>query len=160
MPAPTSLPNTPPVTVRLVTADDLPETHRMMIALGAEAGDSVSITPRRLALIALHGPAARLLVAHRPDSPQRHPVGYALMLVGRNMVTGTAWGIVEQLYVQTPDRGRGIGRALLVAARDEAMRLGCDGVTVSSRPVQDGSALGYRALGLEMDPAEPRFAAE
>ena len=39
----------------------------------------MTITPRVLARIALDGPAARLLVAHRPDSPQRHPVGYALM---------------------------------------------------------------------------------
>ena len=160
MPDLNPLPKTPPVTVRLATADDLPEVHRMLIALGAQAGERVTITPRVLARIALDGPAARLLVAHRHDSPQRHPVGYALMLVGRNMVTGTGWGFVEQLYVQEPDRKRGIGRALLAAARDAAGRAGCEGVTVSSRPVQDGSALGYRALGLDMDRPEPRFAAE
>ena len=38
---------------------------------------------------------------------------YALMLMGRNMVAGTDWGFVEQLYVQEPDRKRGIGRELL-----------------------------------------------
>jgi GNAT superfamily N-acetyltransferase len=160
MPDPNHLSNNPPVAVRRAVADDLPEVHRMLIALGAQSGERVTITPRVLARIALDGPATRLLVAHRRDSPQRHPVGYALMLVGRNMVTGTGWGFVEQVYVQQPDRGRGIGRALLAAARDEAGRAGCSGVTVSSRPVQDGSALGYRALGLEMDAPEPRFAAE
>ena len=147
--------STTPVTVRLARAEDLPEVHRMLIAL---SGAAARITPPLLARIALEGRAARLLVAHREDSPQRHPVGYALMLVGRNMVAGAEWGVVEQLYVQEPDRRRGIGRALLAAARDEAAKAGCAGVTVSSRPATDGSALTWRALG--MDRLEPRFAAE
>lgn len=150
---------TPTVTVRLAQAEDLPETHRMLIALAAQTGQPATITPRILARIALEGPAARLLVAHRTDSPQRHPVGFALMLVGRNMVAGTDWGVVEQLYVQEPDRKRGIGRALLAAARDIAERAGCAGVTVSSRPETYGPALSWRALGMDLS-EEPRFAAE
>lgn len=145
---------TPSVTTRLARAEDLPEVHRMLIAL---SGSAARITPPVLARIALEGRAARLLVAHRVDSPQRHPVGFALMLVGRNMVAGADWGVVEQLYVQVPDRGRGIGRALLAAAREEAAKAGCAGVTVSSRPETDGSALSWRALGLDQ---EPQFAAE
>lgn len=145
----------PTVTTRLATPDDLPEVHRMLIAL---TGQTARITPPLLARIALEGPAARLIVAHRTDSPQRHPVGFALMLMGRNMVAGAEWGFVEQLYVQEPDRGRGIGRALLAAAREMALEAGCEGVTVSSRPETDGSALVWRALG--MDALEPRFAAE
>lgn len=148
----------PTVTTRLATEADLPETHRMLIALAAQAGRPTTITPRVLARIALEGPAARLLVAHRRDSPQRHPVGFALMLVERNMVAGAEWGFVEQLYVQEPDRGRGIGRALLAAARELAAGAGCEGVTVSSTPETDGSALVWRALGV--DALEPRFAAE
>jgi len=149
---------TPPVTVRLATPADLPEVHRMLIALAAQSGLPTAITPPVLARIALEGRAARLLVAHRTDSPQRHPVGFALMLVGRNMVAGADWGVVEQLYVQEPDRRRGIARALLAAAREEAAKAGCQGMTVSSRPDSDGSALAWRARG--MDLAAPRFAAE
>jgi GNAT superfamily N-acetyltransferase len=151
---------TSPVTVRLARAEDLPEVHRMLIALAARHGDAATITPRVLNRIALEGRAARLVVALRADSPQRHPVGYALMLVGRNMVAGADWGFVEQLYVQEPDRKRGIGRALLAAARDAAGQAGCEGVTVSSRPETDGSALAWRALGLDLSDPEPRFAAE
>ena len=154
MPTPTPAPT---VTVRLATPDDLPETHRMLIALAAQTGTPVRITPPILARIALEGRAARLLVAHRTDSPQRHPVGFALLLVGRNMVAGADWGFVEQLYVQEPDRKRGIGRALLTAAREMAAKAGCDGVTVSSTPETDGSALTWRALAPDQ---EPRFAAE
>ncbi len=152
--------STPTVTVRLATEADLPETHRMLIALAAQSGLPTAITPPVLARIALEGRAARLLVAHRTDSPQRHPVGYVLLLMGRNMVAGADWGVVEQLFVQEPDRKRGIGQALLAAARDQATRAGCEGVTVSTRPETAGSALAWRALGLDMPEAEPRFAAE
>jgi GNAT superfamily N-acetyltransferase len=148
-----------PLTTRLALPDDLPEVHRMLIALAAQTGAAALITPPVLARIALEGRAARLLVAHRSDSPQRHPVGYALMLVGRNMVAGADWGFVEQVYVQEPDRGRGIGRTLLAAARELAGQAGCQGVTVSSRPETDGSALAWRALGVDLS-EEPRFAAE
>ena len=148
-----------PVTIRLATPEDLPEVHRMLIALAAQAGVAARITPPVLARIALEGRAARLLVAHRTDSPQRHPVGFALMLVGRNMVAGAEWGFVEQLYVQDPDRKRGIGRALLAAAREMAAKAGCEGVTVSTKPETDGSALAWRALGVDLS-EEPRFAAE
>jgi GNAT superfamily N-acetyltransferase len=133
------------VTIRPARAEDLPEVHRMLIALAAQAGEAATITPRMLESIALQGRAARLLVAVRPDSPQRHPVGYALMLVSRNMVAGAPWGFVEQLYVQVPDRGRGIARALIAAARAEAVRSGCEGVTVATRPDCDGAALVFRA---------------
>ena len=155
-----STPNTSPVTVRAATPDDLPEVHRMLIALAAQHGVAATVTPRVLARIALEGRAARLLVALRPDSPQRHPVGFALLLVGRNMVAAADWGVVEQLYVQEPDRGRGIARALLAAVRALAAQDGCQGVTVSSRPETAGSALAWRALGLDLVEPEPRFAAE
>lgn len=148
---------TPNVTVRLATPDDLPETHRMIIALTAQFGGAATITPPMLARI-VEGRASRVLVAHLTDSPQRHPVGFALLLVGRNMVAGAEWGFVEQLYVQEPDRKRGIGRALLTAARETAAKAGCQGMTVSSKPETDGSALAWRALGV--DSLEPRFAAE
>ena len=155
-----STPNTSPVTTRLATPEDLPEVHRMLIALAAQAGAPATITPRVLSRIALEGRAARLLVALRPDSPQRHPVGYVLLLMGRNMVAGADWGVIEQVYVQEPDRRRGIGRALVAAARDEAAKAGCEGVTVSSRPETGGPALAWRAQGLDLPDPEPRYAAE
>lgn len=131
----------------------------MLIALTAQSGETATITPRLLDRIALRGPSARLLVAVRPDSPQRHPVGYALMLVNRNMVAGANWGFVEQLYVQTPDRRRGIAKALLSAAREEAVRAGCGGVTVATRPEVDGAALVFRASGLWELAGAPEYAA-
>jgi GNAT superfamily N-acetyltransferase len=135
-----------PALIRHAVAEDLPEVHRMLIALAARHGLPVTITPAVLGRIA-RGQAARILVAFRQDSPQRHPAGYALVLLERNMIAGADWGFVEQLYVQTPDRGRGIGRALLAAAKAEAVAAGCAGQTVSTRPVMDGATLAFRAVG-------------
>jgi GNAT superfamily N-acetyltransferase len=148
-----------PLILRPAVAEDLPEVHRMMTALALEHGEVATITPRLIERIALQGRAARLMVALRPDSPQRHPVGFALMLVGRNMVAGASWGFVEQVYVQQPDRKRGIARALIEAARAEAMAAGCEGVTVATRPDVDGAALVFRASGLWDAIEEPDYAA-
>lgn len=138
--------------IRPAMAEDLPEVHRMLIALAARHGLSATITPAVLARIA-RGRAARILVAFREDSPQRHPVGFALVLLERNMIAGADWGFVEQLYVQAPDRGRGIGRRLLAAAKAEAAAAGCAGVTLRTRPDIDGATLAFRALGaLERQP--------
>jgi GNAT superfamily N-acetyltransferase len=149
-----------PATIRLARPEDLPEVHRMMIALAATHGEAATITPRVLERIALQGRAARLIVAMLPDSPQRHPVGYALVILSRNMVANAEWGFVEQLYVQEPDRKSGIGRALLAAARAEAVKAGCAGLTISTRPESDSAVLAYRATATFDPPSEPRFAAE
>jgi GNAT superfamily N-acetyltransferase len=87
-------------------------------------------------------------------------VGYALVIIGRNMVAGAKWGVVEQVYVQVPDRACGIGRALLAAARTAAEEAGCAGVTISSRPETDRAVLAWRAQGLDLTDPETRFAAE
>lgn len=133
-----------PLTIRRAAPEDLPEVHRMAIALGAGRGAGPLPTRALMQRIA-GGQSARILVAFRGDSPQRHPVGYALVLVDRNMIAGADWGFVEQLFVQEPYRGRGIGRALIAAARAEAERLGGGGVTIRSRPEMDAAALAFRA---------------
>jgi GNAT superfamily N-acetyltransferase len=147
-----------PVTLRLARPEDLPEVHRMLIALAAHAGAEATITPQMLDRIALQGRAARLVVALRQDSPQRHPVGFALLLMARNMIAGANWGFVEQLYVQVPDRKRGIARALIAAARAEATQAGCKGLTVATRPECDGAALVFRASGLWETADAPDYA--
>jgi GNAT superfamily N-acetyltransferase len=148
----------PPVLTRLARPEDLPEVHRMLIALAAQHGVAATVTPQVLDRIALRGRAARLIVALRPDSPQRHPVGFALLLVTRNMVADANWGFVEQLYVQVPDRKRGIARALVGAAKAAAAQAKCAGVTVATRPECDGAVLDFRASGLGEMSEEPEFA--
>jgi predicted N-acetyltransferase YhbS len=83
-----------------------------------------------------------------------------LLLQERNMIAGAEWGRIAQLYVQSPDRGRGIGRALIGAAKAEAARAGCEGVTIQSLPVLDGPALAFcAARPLDLPASEPLAAA-
>ncbi len=152
---------TPNVTIRLAAPEHLPEVHRMLIALAAHHGDEASITPDVLRRIALQGPHARLIVATLDGSPMRHPVGYALMLLRPNMITGQQIYTVDHLYVQEPVRRMGIGRALIEGAKRLAVEEGRAGLVIGTHPENDAAALALRAMGLAELPATgPRFAAE
>lgn len=148
-------------TIRLAAPEHLPEIHRMLIALAACHGDQATITPDALRRIALQGPGARLIVATLDDSPLRHPVGYALMLLRPNLITGTQGYVIDQLFVQQPLRHQGLGRALISGARKLAIEEGRSGLTIGAHPENDGAILAYRAMGLAELPAiGPRFAIE
>ena len=149
------------VTIRLAAPEHLPEVHRMLIALAAHHGDEATITPEVLRRIALQGPGARLIVATLDDSPLRHPVGYALLLLRPNLVTGTQSYIIDHLFVQQPLRHQGIGRALIEGAKKLAVEEGRDGLTIGTHPENDAAIVAYRAMGLAELPATgPRFAVE
>lgn len=142
--------------IRPATAEDLPEVHRMLIALAAHQGDQAAITPALLRA-ALDQPGTRLLVACLADSPARHPVGYLLLTERRDLITGRSAAVIEQLFVQMPFRSRGLGRALLAAARAAAQAQGATGLTLAAPGAQ--AARACRALGLTELPATgPRFA--
>jgi len=54
-------------------------------------------------------------------------------------LTGHTWGgccEVRYFWVREPDRGRGLGRALLAAAEREALERGCDRMVLSSHSFQ------------------------
>lgn len=150
-----------PVTIRLAAPEHLPEVHRMLIALAAHHGDQATITPDQLRRIALQGPGARLIVATLDDSPLPHPVGYALLLLRPNLITGTQSYVIEHLFVQEPLRQKGIGRALIEGARQLARDEGREGLVIGTHPENDAAALAYRAMGLaELPKPGPRFAVE
>jgi len=142
--------------IRPATADDLPEVHRMLIALGAHLGDQAAITPALLRAV-LDQPGTLLLVACLADSPARHPVGYALLTQRRNLISGDTAAVIEHLFVQMPFRKLGLGRALIAAARGAAQAQGAAGLTLAAPGAQ--AARACRALGLTELPATgPRFA--
>jgi GNAT superfamily N-acetyltransferase len=56
---------------------------------------------------------------------------------------------VEELYVVPAARRRGVARALLMRAREEALRRGFRGIDLEVVPSQTGALALYRALGFE-----------
>jgi ribosomal protein S18 acetylase RimI-like enzyme len=152
-------PETIPITTRPATAADLPEVHRMLIALAAHHGDQATIRPAQLARLALHDPAVTVLVAHLRASPSPHPVGYALIQRLPNPVTGGSRGDIAHLFVQADLRGRGIGRALISAARELARHEGIERLSIGTPPANAAAVAVYRAMGLaELPIPGPRFA--
>jgi ribosomal protein S18 acetylase RimI-like enzyme len=56
--------------------------------------------------------------------------------------------LIEELYVQGPDRGHGVGSALLADLLRRLARLGCVVVSVAAMPDNEGALRFYRAHGL------------
>ena len=154
----TTTTKTAPVTIRLAAPEHLPEVHRMLIALAAHQHEDPTITPDALRRIALQGPGARLLVATLDNSPVRHPVGYALMMLKTDMLSGKHGYEIVQLFVQSPLRRQGIGRALIDGAKVLANNEGRARLVLGSHPANESAQLMVAALGLSALPvAAPQY---
>ncbi len=151
-------PTAPSVTVHPAESSDLPEVHRMLVALAAHHGDTATLTPGQLARL-LQGPEASALVACLPGSPARHPVGYALITRRHEMISGHLLLDITHLYVQPPFRGMGIARTLIAAAQEQAVTERALDLTIGTHPENKASAATYRHMGLTERPVPgPRFA--
>ncbi len=88
------------------------------------------------------GPSRSLFLAHR----DRRPVGW---VAGRLLESGRGW--VSALAVATAERGRGLGRALLLHAFGDLQRAGARGFSLGVE-AHNETALGlYRSVGLEVE---------
>lgn len=153
------IPNTPPVDIRPLQASHLPEVHRMLIDLARHHGDVATITPPALRALVLDAPDLRGLVAFPGDRPSRLPVGYALLSRRPDLITGRSGYDITHLFVQDVFRGKGIGRALIAAARRLAQDEGCKRLTIGTPPTNAAAAAAYRAMGLVERPLPgPSFA--
>lgn len=136
------------IDIRAATASDLPEVHRMMIALAAHHGDQATITPAGFRALTLDNPAARLLVALPAGSPVPHPVAYALILGRQDTATGRITHEIANLFVQTPFRHQGYARALVAAARGLADAEGGAGLTIGAGEGNGPAARACREMGM------------
>lgn len=145
--------------VRPARPEDMPEVHRMLIALAAHHGDAATITPLRLRELCFETGEALVLVACLPGSPARDPVGYALVTRRHEMMSGRMLQEVTHLYVQPPFRGQGLGRVLIGAARRLAQAGAAARLTIGADARNPGAVSAYRQIGLSELPAPgPRFA--
>jgi GNAT superfamily N-acetyltransferase len=110
--APVSAPSS--ATVRPAAPDDVPDIVRLVrdLAEYERALDQMSMTPQQLtgALFPDHAPPA--LFAHVAEV-DGHVVGTALWFLSFSTWTGTHGIWLEDLYVDPPYRGRGLGQDLL-----------------------------------------------
>ncbi|MGH8935635.1 MAG: GNAT family N-acetyltransferase [Acidimicrobiia bacterium] len=130
-----------------VTIEEVDEvTDRLVEALGRLVSQlSGSATaPGRAELEAIVGsPATTLLVARRGVD-----IVGSLTLAVFPLPTGVrAW--IEDVVVDQGSRGRGIGRALSLAALERARELGAKTVDLTSRPSRRAANALYQSIGFQ-----------
>ena len=86
-------------------------------------------------------------------------VGYAALVPQWRPMRPADTVDVLHLYVVEEMRGRGVGRALIAAARDWATAQGADRLTISTAASNTAAAAAYRAMGWDeiTEPRGPSF---
>jgi GNAT superfamily N-acetyltransferase len=130
------------ITIRQASEHDAPEFARLLTLLGhptdeeavlsrwrawAEAGNIALVVPLGDGLLAGLMSLHRMVVLHRPK-----PIGRLTSLV-----------------VDTPLRGQGVGRALVVAAEELLTRQGCGMLELTSHKRRAEAHAFYERLGYE-----------
>jgi ribosomal protein S18 acetylase RimI-like enzyme len=92
------------------------------------------------------GPGSQLLAAVEQGSY----LGVVTLVVFR--IPSGKRARIESLVVDAGARGRGVGRALCLAAMDRARALGADCVDLTSLPAREAANRLYAALGFQLRP--------
>ena len=135
---------------------DLPDIHAMIRALSAFHGDTAQVSLADLQDIFFGTPPKALaLVARQGDTM----LGYAGITQTIVIHEASLWVDIHHLYVGETHRARGIGTALINAARDHARDVGATRLTIGTDPRNATAQAAYRAMPLlqEKTGAGPRF---
>lgn len=139
------------VAVRLAKPGDLDALFVMVQGLARHHGDTHLVTLAALQRD-LFGPVAwfHTLVAEDTDQV----IGYAALLPLARLHLGQRGMDLHHLFVDQSARGRGIGQALVAAARQHAIHLGCSYFTVGASAENITAHKFYRHLGFADRPLE------
>ncbi len=138
------------ITITPATARDVPDLLSMIRKLCAFHGDpchmGLADTQTRL----IDGTLTTLIARASGVA-----AGYAVLEPRwRPMNTGDLLDIAH-LFVEEPLRGRGIGKALIKAARDHASQAAACDLTIGTAPDNPSAAAAYRAMGFEEITSQP-----
>ena len=104
--------------IRLAAEADIPALVALMTDFYAESNFVLSATAARRAFEALF--AAPVLGVVWLAEEAGVPVGHVVLALSFSMEYGGLRGFIDDLFVRSAARGRGVGAALLAAARDGA----------------------------------------
>ncbi len=140
--------------VRLATPADAPEIGRLLDQFNTEFGDPTP-GPEAIAERAREMLERDELVVFLAGEPA---VGIASMLFRVSIWSPTRDAYLEELYVEPPRRGDGLGRALLEAAMDAARERGATRIELNTGETDAAARRLYEAAGFtnrEGDPDGP-----
>jgi GNAT superfamily N-acetyltransferase len=139
--------------IRQAVPDDLPEVHEMIGLLARHHDDEPKISLETLRRQVLDLRLGRVWVAAEEEGL----VGYALLLVRPNLVTGGVGHDLNHLFVREWRRRAGIGRALIAAVRAHSLAEGAEVLMIGTHWKNLGAQRAYRDMGLEEITFGPRF---
>jgi len=143
------------LTIDIATPRDLRRMQELIRQLSAFHGDTAAVTLEQLQDI-FFGPRSRgiALLARRMGET----VGYAGVIESIIVHSAIPRFDIQHLHVVETQRGQGIGRALIAAAKAHATTHGALGLTIGTDPNNKSAQGAYRAMGLEeMTGAGPKF---
>lgn len=137
--------------VRRATPDDALEVARLLHDFNTEFGDptpGVDVLTERIRELLTAGEITVLLGGEGPD-------GLALTRLRPSLWSESLDAYLEELYVVPEQRGRGLGRALLEAAMEDARRAGAAHIELGTS-VDDTAAIAlYETAGFTNREREP-----
>lgn len=137
------------MTVRSAVDADAPEIARLLAQLGRHTDPDAIAS--RWQLWRAEGNTA--IVAERPDGTLS---GVATLHITTPLHRPETMGRIHALVVDAPDRGRGVGRALVAAAEVALAQAGCSMMEITSHNSLVEAHAFYRRLGYEQ--TSSRFA--
>lgn len=133
---------------------DLPRIHEMISALSAFHGDEATVTTAQLGDLLFTSGLSSALVAREGDAL----IGYAGLNFTTELHSGRSRIDIHHLFIAETHCAKGVGRALIAAAKELDREKGAKGVTIGTVPSNEKAQAAYRAIGLEeITDAGPRF---
>lgn len=131
------------ITVRPAQPGDEPAIVALIRELAEADGQSSPITGEYVRTY-LAFPGSSVLLAEEGGQA----IGLLSYSVRPGLYHAGSSGLIEELVVHGPDRGRGIGRALMSELVQRLAALGCAEVSVSTLPGNEDAKRFYRSHGL------------
>jgi len=139
--------------IRLCLQDDLPELFRLYRQLHPADTTTLEEVTRGFAAMTAH-PGCEIFVA---EADGRMTGTFTLYILPNMTRNGRPAAILENIVVDEPYRGQGIGRALLAFAREQAQARGCYKLSLTSNAVRAEAHEFYRRCGMTQHGLSFRF---
>jgi ribosomal protein S18 acetylase RimI-like enzyme len=134
---------TPEVSVRRASADDAGEVARLLHDFNREFDEYVPEIPLLTERVRRHvenDESTFLLVGAGPD-------GFAQLRFRTSLIADGLEAYLQELYVAPPLRGKGLGRALLEAALEEARERGATFIDLGTSETDTAARALYESAG-------------
>lgn len=142
------------VTIRPATPDDVPALHRLIVGLSDHHDhygvSGTGVTRERLLRWGFG--SNRLFEAHLAEIEiASDPVGYMILERCWSGRTGLPKLEITHLFSLPEIRGRGVGKALVLRAREIAAEIGAVRLTLDVDPRNEATIAFYKAMGFADD---------